>query len=196
MLRNLLHSRLEKLANCQNWVFIACLCERMYPNYQLFCQQTQFGDEKLYRSILDLLWEALLVKDAKINFDSQLEKLAEVIPVAGQFDLYGVYPAIDACAALSEALHARLSGEVIEHTIAVSEISLHTVAALVMTESEREMNEAELGALPIIQDELDLQWQIFSLLVESEVPDLELIRELRAELREAGVSNIGINLRQ
>ena len=44
--------------------------------------------------------ETLVVKDAKVNFDSQLEKLEEAIPSAEDYDLYGVYPAIDACIAL------------------------------------------------------------------------------------------------
>lgn len=59
----------------------------------------------------DLVWEVLTVKDAKINFDSQLEKFEEAIPSADDYDLYGVYPAIDACVALSEVMHSRLSGE-------------------------------------------------------------------------------------
>lgn len=43
------------------------LCERTYPNYQVFCLKTRFGELKLYRGALDLLWELLLMKDAKIN---------------------------------------------------------------------------------------------------------------------------------
>jgi uncharacterized protein YjaG (DUF416 family) len=70
----------------------------------MFCKQTEFGDGQIYRRILDLIWEALTVKDAKINFDSQLEKFEEAIPSADDYDLYGVYPAIDACVALSELI--------------------------------------------------------------------------------------------
>ena len=77
------------------------------PNYAVFCQQTGFGDGQIYRRILDLIWETLTVKDAKVNFDSQLEKFEEAIPSADDFDLYGVYPAIDACVALSELVHSR-----------------------------------------------------------------------------------------
>lgn len=100
MLRNPIHLRLEKLESWQHLTFMACLCERMYPNYQMFCLQTEFGDPAVYRRILDLVWETLVVKDAKVNFDSQLEKLEEAIPSAEDYDLYGVYPAIDACIAL------------------------------------------------------------------------------------------------
>ncbi|MED5659215.1 DUF416 family protein, partial [Enterobacter hormaechei] len=53
MLQNPIHLRLERLASWQHVTFMACLCERMYPNYAVFCQQTGFGDGQIYRRILD-----------------------------------------------------------------------------------------------------------------------------------------------
>ncbi|WP_155028545.1 DUF416 family protein, partial [Burkholderia pseudomallei] len=44
MLQNPIHLRLERLESWQHVTFMACLCERMYPNYAVFCQQTGFGD--------------------------------------------------------------------------------------------------------------------------------------------------------
>ncbi|ARJ42151.1 hypothetical protein B1H58_09065 [Pantoea alhagi] len=196
MLRNPIHLRLEKLESWQHVTFMACLCERLYPNYWAFCQQTQFADAQLYRRILDLIWESLTVKDAKINFDSQLEKLEEAIPLADDFEVYGVYPAIDACVALSELLHSRLSGETLVHAIEVSETSITTVAMLEMTHAGREMTDEELGALPAIEEEWDEQWEIFRLLAACEERDLDLIKGLRSDLREAAISNIGIKIEQ
>ncbi|WP_127960226.1 YjaG family protein [Serratia microhaemolytica] len=194
MLRNPLHLRLEKLASWQHLTFMASLCERMYPNYRMFCQQTAFADPAIYRRIIDLVWETLVVKDAKVNFDSQLEKLEVVIPVAEEYDLYGVYPAIDACIALGELLHACLSGDTLEHAITISETSIRTVAMLEMTQAGEEMNDEQLKVLPAIEQEWDIQWEIYRLLVACEERDLELIKGLRADLREAAVSNIGITL--
>ncbi|PDO81743.1 MULTISPECIES: YjaG family protein [Kosakonia] len=196
MLQNPIHLRLEKLESWQHVVFMACLCERMYPNYAMFCQQTEFGDAQLYRRILDLVWETQIVKDAKVNFDSQLEKLEEAIPTADDYDLYGVYPAIDACVALSELIHSRLSGETLEHAIEVSKTSITTVAMLEMTQQGREMTDEELRENPAVEQEWDIQWEIFRLLAACEERDIELIKGLRADLREVGESNIGINLQQ
>ncbi|AGN86668.1 MULTISPECIES: YjaG family protein [Enterobacteriaceae] len=196
MLQNPIHLRLEKLESWQHVVFMACLCERMYPNYAMFCQQTEFGDAQLYRRILDLVWETQIVKDAKVNFDSQLEKLEEAIPAADDYDLYGVYPAIDACVALSELIHSRLSGETLEHAIEVSKTSITTVAMLEMTQQGREMTDEELRENPAVEQEWDIQWEIFRLLAACEERDIELIKGLRADLREVGESNIGINLQQ
>lgn len=196
MLQNPIHLRLEKLESWQHVTFMASLCERMYPNYAMFCQQTGFGDAQLYRRILDLVWETLTVKDAKVNFDSQLEKLEEAIPAADDYDMYGVYPAIDACVALSELLHSRLSGETLEHAIEVSKTSITTVAMLEMTQAGREMTDEELKLNPAVEEEWDIQWEIHRLLAACEERDIELIKGLRADLREAGISNIGINLQQ
>ncbi|WP_237386801.1 YjaG family protein [Xenorhabdus sp. Sc-CR9] len=196
MLRNPIHLRLEKLESWQHLTFMASLCERMYPNYQVFCLQSGFADPLQYRRILDLVWEVLVVKDAKVNFDSQLEKLETIIPSSESYDIYGVYPAIDACIALSEAIHSRLSGSTLEHAIAVSEMSVRTVAMLEMTQAGREMTEDELKVLPTIEEEWDIQWEIYRLLANCEERDIELIKGLKADLRESEVSNIGINLEQ
>lgn len=196
MLRNPIHKRMEKLDSWQLLTFSVCLCERMFPNYQAFCTQTGFADPLLYRRIMDLVWETLVVKGVKINFDNQLEKLEQAIPSADNYDIYGVYPAIDACIALGEVVHALLSGEMLEHAIAVSEISLRTVGMLEMTHVGREMSDDELKVLPAIQDELDLQWEIYRLLSDCEERDLELIKGLKFDLREANMSNIGVELVQ
>lgn len=166
------------------------------PQLRRILSANGFGDGQIYRRILDLIWETLTVKDAKVNFDSQLEKFEEAIPSADDFDLYGVYPAIDACVALSELVHSRLSGETLEHAVEVSKTSITTVAMLEMTQAGREMSDEELKENPAVEQEWDIQWEIFRLLAECEERDIELIKGLRADLREAGESNIGIIFQQ
>ena len=131
-----------------------------------------------------------------IQVHSQLDKLEEAIPAADDYDIYGVYPAIDACVALSELVHSRLSGETLEHAIEVSKASITTVAMLEMSQAGREMTDDELKANPAVEQEWDIQWEIFRLLADCEERDVELIKGLRADLREDGTSNIGINLQQ
>ena len=77
----------------------------MAPNFALFCQMTeQKPADKTYHNILNLVWEFLTVKEAKINFENQLEKLEEIIPDVNDYDFFGVVPALDACEALGELL--------------------------------------------------------------------------------------------
>ena len=195
MLRNPLHLRLEKLAPWQHTTFMVALCERMYPNFALFCQQTDFADARQYRIIVDSVWESLTVKNAKINFERQLERLEEIIPSADDYDLYAVFPAIDACYALSTLLHALLDREeMLEEVIKVSQISVDTVAQLEFAQTGVEVTQENAKSIQTIEDEWDIQWEIYRPLRETEKRDIELICSLRDALRDECVSNIGIEL--
>lgn len=196
-MRNPIHKRMERFESWQHLTFMACLCERMLPNFQLFCEVSKRSDEaKIFQNVLNLVWEFLTVKGVKINFENQLEKLEEIIPDVNQYDFYGVFPAVDACEALSELLHAIIAGEPLEQAIKLSQISLATVATYLETQQDREFNEQELKNSAEIQEELDVQWQLYRLLNECEERDIELILGLKNELRESGVSNIGLNFNQ
>ena len=197
MMRNPIQKRLENLATWQHMTFMACLCERMYPNYHLFCQITeQPQNAKVYYNILNLVWEYLTVKDAKINFENQLEKLENIIPDVNNYDFYGVVPALDACEALCEVLHAIIAGDSCIQAVKLSELSLQTVADLLVEQNSRELSEAELKETEEIQQELDVQWQIYRALKEAEKHNVELISDLKNELREVGVSNICVKVDQ
>ncbi|MFU2089154.1 YjaG family protein [Avibacterium avium] len=196
-MRNPIHKRLENLASWQHLTFMACLCERMLPNFQLFCQVTeQPAQSRIYQNILNLAWEYLTVKDAHINFDNQLEKFEAIIPDVNNYDFYGVVPAIEACEALSELLHSLIAGETLEHAVQVSLISLQTVIGLLETNLDRELSEQELKASEEIEQELDVQWQIYRALRECEERDVSLILALKNEIRAGGISNIGIEISQ
>ena len=195
MMRNPIHKRLENLATWQHLTFMACLCERMYPNYHLFCQITeQPQNAKVYHNILNLVWEYLTVKEANINFESQLEKLENIIPDVNDYDFYGVVPALDACEGLAEVLHTIIAGASLEQAVKVSQLSLGTVASYLETEYDRTLSEVELKESDLIQQELDVQWQLYRALKEAERHDVELISDLKNALREEAVSNICIKI--
>ena len=194
-MRNPIHKRLENLATWQHLTFMACLCERMYPNYHLFCQITeQPQNAKVYHNILNLVWEYLTVKDANINFENQLEKLENIIPDVNDYDFYGVVPALDACEGLAEVLHTIIAGASLEQAVKVSQLSLGTVASYLETEYDRTLSEVELKESDLIQQELDVQWQLYRALKEAERHDVELISDLKNALREEAVSNICIKI--
>ena len=196
-MRNPIHKRLENLESWQHLTFMAALCERMAPNFKLFCQMNELSAEaKTYQNILNLVWEYLTVKDAKINFENQLEKLETIIPDVNDYESFGVVPALDACQALAEILHAIIAGEILERAVEMSLISLGTVTSLLETETGRDWSDSELKESEDIQAELDVQWQSYRLLKEWEKRDSELILDLKNEIRAEGISNIGIEFHQ
>lgn len=195
MIKNPVQLRVEKLADWQQRLFMVCLCERMYPNFVYYCNLQQCEqDAKSFKKILDLIWESLLVQDVKINFDLQLEKLEAIIPTVTEDSPYMVYPAIDACHALSEILHSYLSGEIAEHTAKVSSISATTVAEFEMTKSNISLSESEQEKLSDVIDEFDLQWEIFRLLCNENNAMSDLIKGLKTDMRSEQISNIGVFL--
>lgn len=195
MIQNPIHLRLTKLSNQQLTLFMVCLCERMYPNFAFYCQQTASTNHKIYKNILDLVWETLLVNNTKINFDSQLEKLEPIIPIITDDSSYSIYPAIDACQALSELMHAFLSGDFIEYAVSISQLSLKTIAELEMNKIDTQLSTNEIKNLPAILDELDIQWEIFRIIKKDEINNnLTLIKGLKQDLREEPISNIGVFL--
>lgn len=197
MMRNPIQKRLENLATWQHLTFMACLCERMYPNYHLFCQITeQPQNAKVYHNILNLVWEYLTVKEVNINFENQLEKLENIIPDVNDYDFYGVVPALDACEGLAEVLHTIIAGASLEQAVKVSQLSLGTVASYLETEYDRILSEVELKESDLIQQELDVQWQLYRALKEAKRHDVELISDLKNALREEAVSNICIKIEQ
>lgn len=190
-MRNPIHKRLTKFDTWQSVTFMAALCERMVPNFLVFCQITnQLEQGRVYRNILNLVWESLTVKKAKINFERQLEKLEEIIPNLNDYEIYGVLPAVDACEALSELLHALIAGEYIDYSVKVSNKSLQTVADYLQAQNEHNIPDDILVKNELMQDELDIQWAIYRALVECEKRDIELIYSLKDELSKEQVSNI------
>ncbi len=195
MLQNPLQVRLEKLEPWQQITFMACLCERMYPNYAMFCENTEFAEARIYRDVLDSIWEILTVKTAKVNFERQLEKVEELFPSADDFDFYGVYPAMDACQGLATLIHGLLDREhMLEAVIKVSQQSVKTVAELEFAQGAEEVTNENQKENEAVCEEWDVQWAIFRPLRETTERDLELIKDLRHELREDQVSNIGVAL--
>lgn len=195
MIKNPVQLRVEKLAPWQQYLFMVCLCERMYPNYVYYTkQQHNEDDAKSYKNILDLMWESLLVEKVKINFDLQLEKLEAIIPTVNEDSVYMIYPAIDACQALSELIHAHLTGDIAEHTAKVSSISATTVAEFEMTKLDTYLSKDEQLNLPGVIEEFDLQWEIFRLLREESHDKIDLIKGLKEDIRAAQISNIGVFL--
>jgi uncharacterized protein YjaG (DUF416 family) len=167
----------------------------MYPNYAMFCDTTQFAEARVYRDILDSIWEILTVKTAKVNFEKQLEKLEELIPSSEDFDFYGVYPAIDACVALSTVLHGLLDRDyLLDSSLKVSQQSVATVAQLEQVQGAEEITNDNQKENEAVCEEWDIQWAIFRPLRDCQERDIELIKDLRLELKEQAVSNIGVQL--
>lgn len=191
--------RLQALEPRRQQAFMAALCERLLPNYLFYCQALHAqtagqGNPAGLRAILDLVWERLAIAGAKIDFERQAEKLAELAPPEGD-DSFGARRATEAVAALS-ALLDTLQGEAPEAVLEVSRASRGGVRAFIeLTEGEEDGE--RLSALvrehPLMADENDFQDAVLEA-VEEGVLDRDALKALRRLGHNEGVSNLGLSL--
>ncbi len=189
--------RLKALELDQKKLFAIALCQRMYPNYQLFSEVCEFGDPQVLDTTLNLLWQSMYDKKLKLNIDLYLERLDLNTPEPSDFDAYGVYPAMDAAVALTSLLSA-LQSKVEDDIVNISKLSSGTVANYIEALIETEMKETELDDFifnhEMMQEEKALQASLLEIIEENPKISADFVKTLRKELIQSGVSNLGIAL--
>jgi len=185
--------QLTKLLPWQKVSFIASLAERSFPNYKLFSEACETGDAKQFRLSLDLFWESLTVKNSKINFAIQLDRFEPIIPELDKFDVYGVYPALDACVTLNSAFNSLVGPDPdVNEAVNASRVSIGTVASYLEALAGEELSDEVVFADELMQQEFEFQQGVLDLLTVQKSPDS--IKALRQFAKNGGISNIGITL--
>ena len=184
--------QLQALTPAGQQAFMATLCERLVPNYALYAETTGHGDPQALRAVLALVWEQLSVKDARIDFDRQADKLAELEPPA-EDDSFGARRALEAVVALSallDALRGKSPGSILE----VSRTSRGGVRAFIEL-TEGEDDDDKLAQLtrehPLMAEENDFQDAVLE--AAQARLDKDAIKAMRKLGRNEGVSNLGLS---
>ncbi|MEH8019980.1 MULTISPECIES: YjaG family protein [Rheinheimera] len=190
---------MRELSFYQQAAIAATLLERMLPNYELFAEVTQTGDAQLTRHILTLVWEWLTVKKVKINFEKLSDELDQVTPEVTNFDIFGVYPAVD-CATALDMMLSGIAQQDASEFINVAKISQATVARLIEHESIDDdiTTEAELKKIvrdhPLMQYEMDCFAELIALVTPLKQFGREERQQLQNWVKEQGLTNLGMEL--
>lgn len=191
--------RVKALDFQQKKVFAIALCQRMLPNYQLFSEVCEFGDPQVLDTVLNLLWQSSYDSKLKLNIDIYLERLELNTPDPANFDVYGVYPAMDATTALIALLSA-LQSKIEEDIVNISKLSSSTVANYIEAISDVELDEEAFDDFifnhDVMLDEKALQENLLTLIEDNPKLNAEFIKSLRKEIVDAGVSNIGVGMQE
>ncbi|MBB1269154.1 YjaG family protein [Shewanella sp. SR44-3] len=189
--------RLKALSLPQKQLFAIALCQRMLPNYQLFSEVCEFGEPKVLSTALELLWQSQYDKKLKFNIDVHLQRLEDNTPDPSQFEAYGVYPAMDAAVGIG-MLMAAIDGKNEEDIINISKLSSSTVANYIEALSDESLTDDALDdyvfAHEVMQEEKELQDALLAIIEANPDINAELVKGLRKDVIDAGVSNIGISL--
>ncbi len=191
-------NRIKALDTWQKTLLATALTERMLPNYQLFAQVTDQENSDKAMIALDLLWQSLTDRKFKLNFERLINQMDALIPDEQQYDCYAVYPATDLLTALVTIFTA-LQQKIETDLINISKLSSSTVAAFIEAsesdDAQISANDDWVFAHPLMQEERELQEQLLDWVEQLSPSDADEVKGLRKELREAGISNLGISLR-
>lgn len=163
----------------------AGLVARMYPNYVLFAELTETEDQLVFNNILNLVWETISGKNQRIAFDKQQDKLETITPDPEDFDLYGVWPALDATVALGSLLSAceRWDPDEID---AIELVSLSTIGQYLDVVAENSDDNRLYDA------EQQYVEALCSVIEENRRDRGKLVAAVKGLVREFIVSNIGL----
>lgn len=178
------HIDANSLTDPQKIALACCLIEKMLPNYALFAELTGFGDAELLRNISSLAWESILATGSKINFEKQADKLADNIPEESDFEMYGVYPAIDCCVGVEILLSMLVSGDFSELD-ELQRLYFATVESYLALQDES----VDPKQQPLYQDAVDYVAAISALLDEGAD-----VAEFKALAGQSKTSNLGLSL--
>lgn len=188
--------QLKELQPWQQTTYAASMAERMFPNYALFCQATDSGNVQQLKNSLMLIWELLSNKDSKINFEVQLEKIADHIPDAADFEMYGVYPAIDAAMAIHTTMELAM-GTQPEEVTRVSRLMRQTIIGFI--EATEELPEDEKLRRKVLNDHELMQFdqafqdEVLAQISAMKHPNKAALKELRLMAQNEGISCLGLS---
>ncbi|WP_018692256.1 YjaG family protein [Algicola sagamiensis] len=189
--------RIRALPIRQQRLLSLALLERMLPNYKLFSEATQFGEYDTVQNCLDLVWEAVSHKSAKINHARLEEKLEELVPEPQDFDLFAVYPAVDALTGFLLYLQSVQNEEMADY-VSVAKISQASVARLIEAEVESYDDPKALNQIirehPLMQWEMDTLEALLDALESVKKADADFCQQLRADVMEEGLTNLGLEV--
>lgn len=200
-----IHLPFNKLSQWQQVALSAALLERMLPNYQMFAEHVEFGDFKVLRNQLDLIWQWLdKANRCKINYDAQIAKLEEQVPDPDDFDFLGVFPALDSAMALMSLFQAMQDPES-DGFINVSKLSENSVSYYVELSLAQQIDEItpeedeivispqQIAEHPLMQWEIATQNELFDFLTTASENKASCV-QAKAMVLEEGLSNLGIEI--
>ena len=183
----------DQLTNLQAWqqsVFCMALAEQNITHFKMFSQAIESENDLIAENILQLFWEKMTVKGAKINFTIQEENFDAIIPETSDHEFYGVYPAVDYCV-ITNCIFNSFTSKSKEEALNASQTSFATIASFIELQTDEEIEEATLIEEPLFVEQLDVQKNVLKMLDNERSP--ELIKSIRTYIRSLESTNIGIS---
>jgi uncharacterized protein YjaG (DUF416 family) len=196
---NGLEEQLRKLPYAHQLAFAASCCERAFPNYVAFSTQERWGDAAVLRSVLDAVWDFLLINRAIEDEIPSLRRRCEsVTPKSDDFEPKTAISAASITAGQEAALMVTLLLEFCRdkqtsYAVRVATFARDTIDAYVQARDEIAASDPQL-------EEKVVHHQLMRTELERQRSDLALLTKVRESglvtfaknVRAFKVSNIGL----
>jgi uncharacterized protein YjaG (DUF416 family) len=177
-----LTTQILSLSDNQKSIFAGLICERLYPQYDTFCQAVNWGSPAVYERGIELLYNSALGEFHRQEAASLLEKLELVTPSLQDFRLNLTPFALDACVALEQALlflTDKLETRITNCATAATDSVELFVEEYLQLDPDRRGFEMTIAADPFLQAELARQHRLLEALLSVHEFDVASITALR-----------------
>lgn len=188
--------KIRQLTFVQQGALALTVLERMAPNYELFSESLSFGDWTELRNVLNSSWEKLAIPKAKISIERLVEKVEDNTPDLAEFDVFGVYPAIDFCTALI-TFFSGVQDKEAANFLDVCKISQASVAKFIeysLTASGELADNEAVRNHPLMQYEMEVLGEFIDSIAAISRFEMSDVKKLKALALEDGQSNLGIEV--
>ena len=190
-----LRKQLEGLSKWKQLVFMVCCCERMFPNYVIFANETGWGQKELIRRALDTAWTLLLAARSCANCSHLAQKCEDSAPDVDDFVSSYTSAALDAAvsaAILMEAFHDfDQSGPITIATLSRDTVDMH-VRDIENIDTARENYKEKVLHHELMQTELRAQREDIEVVKDLAEDDVNALHKLKGDWANRKIGSLGL----
>ena len=195
--RNILKIQLALFEPWKIITFSLLCCERMFPNFGKFSEDTNFGDALIIRDALDIAWEFLKTEKIPERFRLIASKCEVLTPDTENFGSPLTSAALDAAVSACILMDMIVKPEE-NLAIEIASLARDTVDMFVQNEfnvDHFETNyERNILSNPLLQQELLNQYEDIQKLKSVFADKLEFLLNLECKTKDRKFSNIGVSM--
>ncbi|WP_199119246.1 DUF416 family protein [Pedobacter sp. ASV28] len=175
--------KLKELDFNKQLAFAYLTCERLYPNYNYFSKNYDFGDPIVLRTAIDYISGNFFnQKIDKAKNDFLIEKIDTCIPEPADYETILASSALDACTVITETL-GFLNDKKKSRLEDISTMATDSVDMYIQEIEDLDFNrdkdfQKKIDSHPLMKKEISIQKGIVDFLIASMSFDLDDIRVL------------------
>jgi uncharacterized protein len=183
-------SRLLKPLSFQNrLIFGALTCEKLYPNYEYFSQNTSWGNGQILQNAISVIYQSVFRNDlfSEVEIQNLIDEVEGITPDTEDFEGILVSFALDACTSVLSTLNFIIDSET-ENIVDVATFARDTVDMYIQERDDLDANdkmiEIKIEQDIFMQKEKQRQYSVIKLLSEkNDITDgqLQNLREVQPQ---------------